>query len=184
MDSEIVGTRSYGAVSKSLHWLLFLLLLAQYLVGEFMPHIGGKTLDEGLVAWHLSLGAAILFFLVVRLGWRMTHPVGFPATLPLWEQRSALLTHWTLYILLLVIVVLGWAAANFRGWDLTLFGAVTLPPLAAKGTKWAHTAGDVHVWLVYVLLGVIALHVLAALYHYFIKRDGITQRMLPGGGKA
>ncbi len=180
MGSKTEGAGNYGAVSKSLHWLLFLLLLAQYLVGEFMPHIGGKTPNEGLVAWHLSLGAAILFFLVVRLGWRVTHPVGFPPSLPLWEQRAALAIHWTLYLLLLVIVVLGWAAANFRGWDLVLFGAVTLPPLAEKGMKWAHTAGDVHIWLVYALLGVIALHVLGALYHYFIKKDRIAQRMLPG----
>ena len=55
---------------------------------------------------------------------------------------------------------------------------IPLPPLAAKGTPWAHEAGDIHDILVYVLLGFIVLHVLGALYHYFIKRDRVVQRML------
>lgn len=63
---------------------------------------------------------------------------------------------------------------------MTLFGVVPLPPLAAKGTSWAHTAGDVHIVLVYVLLAVIALHVGGALYHFFVKHDGLLQRMMPG----
>jgi cytochrome b561 len=72
----------------------------------------------------------------------------------------------------------GWAAANFRGWTVTLFGVAPLPALAPKGTPWAHEAGDIHNILVYVLLGFIVLHVLGAIYHYFIKRDQVVQRML------
>lgn len=180
MEPKKPTTRDYGAVAKSLHWFFFALLAAQYLVGEFMPHIGPKTLDEGLVAWHISLGAAVLFFIVVRLCWRLTHPVDFPVTLSALEQRMAAAVHWLLYVLVAVIAALGWAATSFRGWDFTLFGVLTLPPLADKGTRWAHTAGDVHGVLVNVLLGVVALHVAGALYHYFIKRDRILQRMLPG----
>jgi cytochrome b561 len=54
-----------------------------------------------------------------------------------------------------------------------------LPALAAKGTPWAHTAGDIHNALVYVLLGFIALHIAGALYHHFILRDRTLQRMMP-----
>lgn len=32
----------------------------------------------------------------------------------------------------------------------------------------------------YVLLGLVALHVAVAFYHYFIRRDHVLQRMLPG----
>ena len=49
---------SYGQTAKLFHWLIFLLLAAQYAVGSIMPHIGRKTLNEGWVNWHLSLGAA------------------------------------------------------------------------------------------------------------------------------
>ncbi len=39
-----------------------------------------------------------------------------------------------------------------------------------------------HGWLAnYLMLALVGLHVLAALYHYFWRRDGVLQRMLPGG---
>ena len=78
--------------------------------------------------------------------------------------------------------MLGWAATNARGWDVHLFGLVTLPAIAPNGSHWGHEAGDIHNVLVYVLLGFIVLHVAAALYHYFVKHDEVVARMLPGSG--
>jgi len=75
--------------------------------------------------------------------------------------------------------VLGWAAANYRGWHVWLFGLVQLPDLAPKGADWAHTAGDVHDVFVYILAAAILLHFGAAYYHYFILRDRVLQRMMP-----
>lgn len=171
--------QDYGIAAKIFHWLIVLLLAAQYAVGSIMPHIGRETLNEGWVNWHLSLGAAILFFSVLRLGWRLMNPVQVPASVAPWERRLALFTHLMLYLLVFAMTVLGWAAANYRGWDVMLFGAVPLPPLAPKGTPWAHTAGDVHNVLVYVLLAFIVLHVAGALVHQFVHRDRILSRMMP-----
>lgn len=170
---------SYGATAKVFHWLIFLLLAAQYAVGSIMPHIGRKTLDEGWVAWHLSIGAAILLVIVLRFVWRLLNPVSLPATLTAWELYLSRFTHGMLYLLVLAMTLLGWAAANARGWNVKLFGLVTLPALAPNGSAWGHEAGDIHNVLVYVLLGFIVLHGAAALYHYFIRRDQIMQRMLP-----
>jgi cytochrome b561 len=170
----------YGVVAKSLHWLIFALLAVQYAIGSIMPHIGRKTLDEGWVSWHFSVGAAILFFIVIRLVWRLLHPVPQLPTLAPWEKLVSGITHWALYLLVLAMTLLGWAATNSRGWDVKLFGLVTLPQLAPKGSKWGHECGDIHNILVYVLLGFIALHVAGALYHYFVKHDRVVARMLPG----
>jgi cytochrome b561 len=171
--------RTYGVAAKFFHWLIFLLLAAQYAVGSIMPHIGGKTLDEGWVAWHLSIGAAILFAIVLRLMWRLLHPVPLLTNTHPFEQRLARFTHWMLYLLVFAMTVLGWTAANARGWNVKLFGLITLPALAPNGSHWGHQAGDIHNILVYVLLGFILLHVAGALYHYFVLRDRVMQRMLP-----
>lgn len=177
---EKAGSReAYGVTAKTFHWLIFLLLVAQYTVGSIMPHIGRNTQDEGWVAWHFSIGAAILFVIVLRFVWRLFFPVAISADLPGWEKSAARATHLILYALVFTMTILGWAAANSRGWTVWLFGVVPLPPLAPKGSAWAHEAGDIHNVLVYVLLGFIALHVAAALYHYFIRRDRVMQRMLP-----
>jgi cytochrome b561 len=85
-----------------------------------------------------------------------------------------------LYGLIIVIPVLGWAAAGFFGYKVRLFGLIPLPALADGRMRWAHEAGDIHDLLTNVLLGVVGLHVLAALWHYFVRRDHVVQRMLPG----
>jgi len=170
--------RDYDPVTKFLHWLVFLLVAAQYAVGELMPHIGRNSADEGLVAWHISLGAAVMVTVVIALIWRILHPVAQAADIPRWQQRLAAIVHGSLYPLILVMTVLGWAATNFRGWPVKLFGAIPLPALAAKGDGWAHTAGDIHTALVNVLLALVGLHAGAALYHHFVARDRILVRML------
>jgi len=174
----------YGVVAKILHWLIFALLAVQYAIGSIMPHIGRHTADEGCVSWHFSVGAAILFFIVLRLAWRLVHPVPQLPTLTTFERLVSGATHWALYLLVLAMTLLGWAATNSRGWDVRLFGLVTLPSIAPKGSHWGHECGDIHNVLVYVLLGFIVLHVAAALYHYFVKHDEMAGRMVPGLGQS
>ncbi len=88
--------------------------------------------------------------------------------------------HWLLYLLLFALPVLGWINASWRGFPVIMFG-LELPKLV--GTRvpgWGWT-GDVHGILAnYGLLVLVGLHVAAALYHYFVRRDGVLQRMLPG----
>jgi cytochrome b561 len=165
----------YGVVAKILHWPIFALLAVQYAIGSIIPHIGRHTVDEGWVSWHFSIGVAILFFIVMRLAWHPVHPVAQLPTLTDLERFISGATHWALYLLVLAMTLLGWAATNSRGWDVRLFGLATLPSIAPKGSHW-------HNVLVYVLLGFILLHVAAALYHYFVKRDEVTGRMVPGLG--
>ena len=86
--------------------------------------------------------------------------------------------HWLLYALLFVLPILGWINASWRGMPIVMFG-LELPKLVAtRAPGWGWT-GDVHGLLAnYVLLTLVGLHVAAALYHYFIRRDGVLQRML------
>ena len=173
--------KSYNNVTKTLHWLIFFTVAAQYAVGEFMPHIGRKTQETGLVYVHIFLGGAIILFIAAAIIWRITHPVPQLPELPGWQRLAAGATHWALYLLILVMVVLGWAAADYRGWPVTVLG-VPLPLLANKGVRWANTAGDIHTFLVNVLLGLVILHVGAALYHWLFLRDKVINRILPGAG--
>jgi cytochrome b561 len=178
MSMALTNAPGYGIVAKILHWTIFALLAVQYAIGSIMPHIGRRTQDTGWVAWHFSVGAAILFFIVIRLAWRLFHPVPALPTVTAWERVLSGITHWALYALVLIMSLLGWAATNSRGWDVKLFGLVTLPALAPNGSRWGHQAGDIHDWLLYVLLAFILVHVAGALYHYFVKRDQVVARML------
>jgi len=99
---------------------------------------------------------------------------------PRWQVIAASVTHRLLYLLMLVMPVLGWANANSRGWDVTLFGLIPLPRIMAAKSPIGHTLGDVHTLIAYVTLGLLALHVSGALFHHFKLKDRTLARMLPG----
>ena len=88
--------------------------------------------------------------------------------------------YWLLYLLLFVLPILGWINASWRGFPVIMFG-LELPKLVATRAPGWRWTGDVHGLLAnYLMLTLVGLHVAAALYHYFIRRDGVLQRMLPG----
>ncbi len=169
----------YGTVSMALHWGVAALIAAQFTVGLIMPEIHRGTKVEFWIGLHLSLGALIILLVLCRIAWRAFHPAPALTTLPTWQRMASHATHHSLYALLLVAPVLGWANASSRGWDASLFGILPLPRLVGEGSKIGNEMGDIHVVAVYTMLALIALHVAAALYHYFVVRDQVLQRMLP-----
>jgi cytochrome b561 len=173
----------YTGIAKWLHWLIVVLLIVQFTVAWTMPSIGRNTQPGTLINLHFSLGVTILALAVVRLAWRLTHGEPAPvAGLPPWQVKSARVVHWLLYLLLFVLPILGWINASWRGLPIVMFGRELPKLVAARAPGWAWT-GDVHALLAtYALLALVGLHVAAALYHYFLRRDGVLQRMLPGGG--
>jgi cytochrome b561 len=170
----------YTWTAKGLHWVIFALLIVQFIVAWTMPHIGRNTQPDTLINLHLSVGVLILAAVIVRLGWRLTQGEPEPAAgLTPRERLVSHAVHWLLYLLLLVLPILGWINASWRGFPVIMFG-FELPKLVgtrAPGFGWT---GDVHGLLTnYAMLALVGLHVAAALYHYFVRRDGVLQRMLP-----
>jgi cytochrome b561 len=171
---------AYGGVARTLHWLIVTLLMVQFAIAWTMPEINPRTKPETLINLHFSVGVTILFVALLRLLWRCGHPVPLISDkVPVWQDRTARATHALLYLLLLVLPILGWVDAGFRGFPIDFFGIATIPPLVAPSRSLAGTTGDIHTLVSYVLLGVVGLHVLATLYHHFWLRDRVFFRMLP-----
>lgn len=171
----------YTGTAKFLHWLILALLIAQFTVAWTMPHIGRDTPMSAPISLHFSIGVAVLAVAVVRLLWRVTH--GEPAPeggLPPWQTASARVVHWLLYLLLFAIPILGWINASWRGMPVALFGLELPKLIAMRAAGWQWTGGMHALLSNYLLLALVGLHVLAALYHQFIRRDGVLRRMLPG----
>jgi cytochrome b561 len=171
----------YTTTAKMLHWLIVLLLIIQYTIAWNLPHIGRDTVPNTIINLHFSFGASILFVMIVRAMWNLIAPQPTPlAGLPPWQIITARIVHYALYALLAIIPVLGWLNASFRGFDVSLFGLVSLPKLIeTRAAGWAWT-GDVHTFIsYYVLLPLVGLHTVSALYHELIRRDGVLRRMLP-----
>jgi cytochrome b561 len=169
----------YGTTAKVFHWLVVALLIVQYPLGKFMPHIHRGMTPGDAMTFHISFGIAILALMVLRLFWRITHPVAPARSLPTWQQTISEAVHWLLYALVLATTMTGWIFASERGWSISLFFAAPLPMLPTEGSLLANAIGKWHGTMEWALLLVIGAHVAAAMAHAFLFRDQIMQRMLP-----
>jgi cytochrome b561 len=123
----------------------------------------------------VALGFALAVALVWRILWRGFGGRRLPAADSGILHVLAEATHYALYGLLLIVVVLGIVNAFVRGFN--LFDLFHLPQLGDRElrrpiTHWHGLAAN-------VLLGLALLHAAAALLHYYALRDRVLQRMLP-----
>jgi cytochrome b561 len=169
----------YGPTAKILHWLVVVLLTAQYLIGWLMPDIHRGQTPGAAMTFHVSIGLTILVLIVLRFGWRITHPVPPENSLPDWQRLSSEVMHWLLYLLVLATTITGWLFASFRGWSISFFYLLPMPILASDNAAAGKTIDGLHQAMEWALLVVIGIHVATALFHIFVYRDRIMQRMLP-----
>jgi cytochrome b561 len=103
----------YTSTTKILHWLIVVLLVAQFVVAWTMPHIGRNTPVTTLISLHFSFGIIVLVLAIIRLAWRATHAEPAPLdSIPPWQIQTARIVHWLLYVLLFVVPILGWISAS------------------------------------------------------------------------
>jgi cytochrome b561 len=170
----------YGTTAKVFHWLVVALLLVQYPIGWLMPDLHRNMKPGAPMTFHISFGITILLLIVLRLVWRLTHPVTPERSLPPWQRLSSETVHWLLYVLVLATTVTGWLFASFRGWSVSFFYLLPMPMLSTDNDVASKAIDGLHQASEWALLVVIGIHVAAALAHLFIYRDRIMQRMLPG----
>lgn len=176
-------TDRYGLTSRVIHWTTAVLVLANPILAWTMEATESRTVFLA----HASLGASVLALTLVRLVWRLTHRwPSLPQGMRDWERSLARLTHVLFYPLLLLIPVLGLAAASagIPGNDpIPLFGIIPLPQLPVSETEASDRYwGGLHQLGVLALLAVLALHVAGAVKHTYVQRHGVLQRMAPGVG--
>lgn len=175
----------WNPLLQGLHWLSLLLLLCLAGMGLVMVDLPrGDALRSFLYSTHKALGVTLLALVCVRLAVRLCSRT--PAALPAaaWQLRVAQATHVAMYVLLLAIPLSGWGLNSVAGQPLVWFGLFELPALAAKNPDWRKPLDTAHVWLFWTLTALVCVHVLAALHHHWIKRDGTLRRMLPTRSRA
>lgn len=179
------GRAVYSPAARSLHWITVAAVFVMVPLGLAMTY-RGNTLDiwdgltDALYSTHKSIGFLVLWLSVGRLIYRLVHgaPPDEP-TLEWWQKAASHLVHWALYGLLLVVPLLGWIGISLFP-SLTLFNLFDLPALAAANEDAAKRVLFVHGWLALLLALMVCGHIAAALFHYFIRKDGVLRRMLPG----
>ncbi len=173
---------SYGIIAKTLHWTVALLIITLLGVGLYMvslPNGGDKWYFYDL---HKATGTVVLVLVLFRVYWRRTNEVpGLPKDMPAWQQIAARWTHYALLTLMVVFPVSGLLMSLMTGHPVNFYGLFTIPAMAEEPGLVAGVSYLLHTYLPYVFISIISLHVLAALYHHFFRKDNILRRMLPWG---
>ncbi len=173
-------TTRYSAGQRRMHWLVFILVALAYAAIEFRGEFERGTLARTLmVQSHFWIGITVLLLVGPRLWLRIKR--GVPAitpVLPRWQSAFGGAMHWLLYAFLLVQPVLGLMTAWTDGKDIMLpFVGVALPALMAPNADLAHQLEDLHKTIGSAFYWIIGFHILAGLYHHFVRKDDTLRRM-------
>ncbi|RUM98233.1 cytochrome b [Pseudaminobacter arsenicus] len=157
------GKVRYDPVAVWLHWLVAVLVLAQFATGWIWGWFErGSEPRFYLFRTHIFIGSTILALGLLRVGWRLGHtPPPLPADMSRLQALAAHATHRLLYLAILLQPVLG---------------LLTISTFGKSLGRWPR---DLHNLGAKLIVAIVALHVAAALWHQLIRKDGLLARMIP-----
>lgn len=179
ISDNITQASQYSGIAKFLHWIVAASVLILIAAGLTMNWVAQGPLQNVLYTVHRSLGVLVLFLMLIRLTYRLVH--GAPPhepTLTVMQRVVSHAVHMALYVLLIAQPLIGWIATSAYGAKISFFGLFTVPDLVAKDQTLSEPLFAVHFWMGLLITALAGMHIAAALYHHFIRRDGVLRRML------
>ena len=185
----------WGAVAIALHWIVFLAVAGLIASGKISAQ--GERPDRDLMSVHAPVGAALIFVMMARYFWRLLNPgvgkvddaVGFATAAAAW------VVHNLLYFVVIAQGLIGVSMTQLGGRDVALLGW-TFPQIIGEGGLLplehpvlaplnlgtvVQDARDslrgLHNLVGNILIGLVALHILGAMYHRLVRRDHLLRRM-------
>lgn len=172
----------YSLPAVVLHWLIALLIFVAFPLGVYMSDLPLSPVRLQLYSYHKWIGISVLLLVGLRLAWRATHtPPHLPGSIAGWQRAASHAVHGLLYLLMIAVPLSGWLMSSAKGFQTVWFGVLPLPDLVGKDRALGEVLEGVHQVLNYSMLGLVALHVAAALKHHYIERQPYLQRMGLGG---
>jgi cytochrome b561 len=172
---------SYGWLAKTLHWLLFLMILGAMIGGYLDSEMADGPEKQQAVAQHMGFGLTIILLVAFRLTWRLYNTQPTPSSeLSDKETTIAKAMHYALYALMLAQPLSGMTMVMSKGYPVSWFGVFSVPPLVPTSDALNALAHETHE-LVWILLAILAVgHAGAAMKHHFIDKNDVLKRMLNG----
>ena len=177
--------RVFDPVIRFLHWLTLFLVATIFVLAFSIDFASSRQEAVALIQLHRSFGVAVWAVTLGRLVWRQFAGLpNWPVDMPQAMRFAAQWSEYALYALLLIQPILGFLQTNAHGDRVNLFLLRQLPALIGQDRPLAKQLLEVHETVGLLLLGLIALHASAALYHHFWRRDDTLAAMLPQGSGA
>ncbi len=168
--------------TRVLHSIMGLGMIGLIAVGLYMA----ETESYGLYGWHKSFGMLILLIAIPRIIWRIREGWPQPITAASQLQQGlARLVHWVLILSTVLFPVSGMMMSGGSGRGLYIFDFEVLAKTVDAATgklipvneTVAGVGHEIHEMLPPIIIAAIVVHVLGALKHQFIDKDGTLSRM-------
>ncbi|RQS61912.1 cytochrome b [Burkholderia sp. Bp8963] len=176
MRNILAKQARYSTPAIFFHWAIFVLVALAYLAIE----VRGPKGSDSRVFWmnvHVTAGTCVLLLSVLRIVWRAVSRVPEPVPQPALLQWLAKLTHVALYAFIIAQPLLGILMINLGGKPVSLDWLGVSFTLVGPDKALRPTVKDAHELIGNAFYFVIGLHALAAIYHHYVRRDGMMRRM-------
>ena len=182
MRDGVAAQARYDTGAIAFHWTLAALIVFMGGLGLLFDDIP-KASRPFWINVHGSVGLIYLALVIARLGWRAGHrPPPMPASVGAFWRRASSGAHHVMYVLMLAIPAAGIIAYVWHGRSFD-YGLFQLNPGIPADELIFHPAEEIHQLLAYSLFALVGLHVAGALWHQYVRRDGVLLRMLPSAAR-
>ncbi|MBS0350480.1 MAG: cytochrome b [Proteobacteria bacterium] len=172
---------AYGWMMQLLHWILAVLIIGMLAIGLSFLFIPNGPVKSQLIGLHKSVGMTILFLMIIRICWRaydVQPPL--PITVAPWEKIAARTVQAAFYLVLLIMPLSGWLLSSFGGHPVMVWNWFNAAVPVTKNPQISQNFFTIHAVFAWILIGLIVLHVGAALKHHFMEKNNVLRRMIPG----
>jgi len=174
---------NYDGVAIVLHWATAALVIANFALSQVWDSFAKPT--RGLLEdTHMSFGVLLTGVIIARLVWRWLPGHQLSSLEAGWVRLASKATHYLLYALLAVEASLGFAFRWGAGRPMTFFGLGIPSPIGEMSKPLRHQLREIHQWIGWTIVIIALLHALAALYHHYVLKDRVLERMLPSARRA
>lgn len=174
---------NYGTFSKTLHWLMAVLIIALLVVGFYMTGLEDEDPSRGQIyGMHKAFGTLVMMLVVIRVIWLRISPApALPAVFTAKEKRVVSSVKGVLYLLMFLLPISGYVMSTAAGRTTSFFGMFDLPMLFGENKALAGFAHESHEILAFVIILFTLVHIAGAVKHRLKDRNGpsdIMNRML------
>lgn len=166
--------KKWSVSSRIFHWISAALLLITWIMMFLYDSLDSKL----YIGLHKAFGVSLLFWMIARVINRIFTKAPPPAVMPKWQLLLSQLSHFTLYALLIAMPIAGLLMSVYGGRPVDMFGIFEIPVFVTPDRGMARLYNDWHADILWpIILIFTAIHIGAALYHQFIKKDNLMSRM-------
>lgn len=184
LEAEAVGPQqaveveTYDTPTLIFHWLTALLVVVLFgtsLIWNTWPR--DRSLRPLMESTHVSLGILFAVIIIARLAWRFTAARRLPAEAGPSGVLSRVMSV-LLYLLLMLQISLGFVLRWVQGEEFAFFGLFSIPNPIGENRALEHPVENLHNWVAWTIVILAAGHAVAALFHHYVLRDQVLERML------